>query len=423
MQQTCFCLSTAIALMAGFTPLKAYSQYSSYNSQGYASASPKPQYPQAGAPSQSYYYGTQPGAQYPNNQQPYYQQQAYAPQPASSAVDPRQQSTPQAPVRYEQPISPHERPRSYAARTVPAGGTNVGGLNRPINFPRDAGDDVDILKLQIFLDFHGYSPGEIDGRWGYNTERALYVYQRNNGMTQTGQLDDKMMQRLNAFQDGYLLEYTLAPDDIDGPYTVIPRTYPEQAKLKWLPYESKTEEIAEKFHMSQTLLRKLNPGMDLDQAQPGQTILAINTVGGIDDKRGKVNVIKISKNNKWIEAYDSEGRFMFYYPTTLGSKYDELRLGSWKVATKQVNPPFKYQPKLFWDVDDGEKEEMIPPGPNSPVGNVWIGTTMPHVGIHGTPNPENISKNTSHGCIRLANWDARQLFNRVEVGTKIECVQ
>lgn len=296
------------------------------------------------------------------------------------------------------------------------------GLNRPINFPRDPGDDVDVLKLQIFLDYHGYSVGEIDGQWGYNTERALYVYQKNNGITPTGQIDDKILQRLNGFKDGYLLEYTVTSKDVEGPFYTIPRTYPEQGKMKFLPYESAAEGLGEKFHCSQTLLKKLNPGIDFDNLRPGQQILALNTIDGIDDKRGKVSLIRISKKNKWIEAFDSEGRFMFYYPSTLGTYRDEIPEGKYSVQSVIRNPPFKYKPSLMWDAKPGEKEVDIPPGPNSPVGNIWIGTSRPSVGIHGTPNPENISKNFSHGCIRTCNWDAKQLASRISTGTPIEFV-
>lgn len=333
--------------------------------------------------------------------------------------DPRPSSKP--PVRIEEDIPVNEQPGPRAAQTIPVSG---GGASGRINFPRDAGDDVDILKLQIYLDFHGYSVAEIDGRWGYNTERALYVYQKNNGIEPTGQLDDKMLARINSFTDGYLLDYTLTADDLKGPFKTIPRDYYAQSHLSWLPYESALEALGEKFHSCQALLRKLNPGTDFDNLQPGQRILAPNVVDGIDEKRGSVAVIRVSKSNKWTEVFDAEGRFVFYYPSTMGhNEHDPLPVGNYRVENVIKFPPFKYKPSLFWDEDHNKPEADIPPGPNSPVGCVWIGTSRPSVGIHGTPNPENISKNTSHGCIRLANWDALQLSKRVKVGTKIEFVE
>jgi lipoprotein-anchoring transpeptidase ErfK/SrfK len=114
---------------------------------------------------------------------------------------------------------------------------------------------------------------------------------------------------------------------------------------------------------------------------------------------------------------------MFYYPSTLGSVHDPLPLGTYQVTMVNHKPTFLYQPRLFWDVDDSKPTALLPPGPNSPVGIVWIGTSRKSVGIHGTPNPEAISKTTSHGCIRLTNWDALQLAKRVSPGTRLEFVE
>jgi len=414
MLKSSFLITACIAALASLATPNAFAQGYNYNSANpYGQQKSAAQQP--GYSSSTFQYGQAPQqaapVQQPQAQQARYQP-GYGPQPFGSDV---------APVRYEEYISPAEQPGRNAARTVAAGG--MGTFNRPINFPRDPGDDVDVLKLQVYLDYNGFSPGEIDGRWGYNTERALYVYQKENGMTPTGQLDSTMLQRLNSFTDGYLLDYTVTSEDMKGPFHPIPRTYPEQAKLKWLPYETKAEAMAEKFHMAQALLRKLNPGIDLEQLQPGSRILALNVINGADDKRGKVSLVRVSKYNKWVEGYDSAGKLLFYYPSTLGSEYDPLPLGDYKITQPVFNPDFEYNPKLMWDSKPGEKEESIPPGPNSPVGAVWIGTTRPNVGIHGTPNPENISKNNSHGCIRLCNWDAKQLASRVSPGIKLEFVK
>jgi peptidoglycan hydrolase-like protein with peptidoglycan-binding domain len=329
------------------------------------------------------------------------------------------------PERYEEEIAPSEQPGRRSASTVaaPNAGADGGALQRRINFPRDKGDDLDVLKLQIFLDYHGYSVGEIDGKWGYNTGRALYIYQKNNSMPLTGQLDDGMLRRLEGFGDAYLVYATLKPEDVSGPIGFVPRDYYEQSKMKFLPYESRREKLAEKFHCSQSLLQKLNPGVDLNGVGAGSQILGPNVVHGVDEKRGQVSTVRVSKHNKWAEAFDGQGRFMFYYPSTLGSENDPLPIGVYEVTGVNFNPTFNFQPKLFWDWDKTKPSALLPPGPNSPVGNVWIGTSRKSVGIHGTPNPENISRNTSHGCIRLTNWDAKQLATRVKPGTRLDFVE
>lgn len=378
MQKVRFSRFFAVAVTCSmFIPSLAVGQGYGYNYGQYGQPAQQPGY--AGG---SYYYGA----------------------PQQAAAQPQQPA-------YAQPQAP-----AYQHQQSGALGANV-------NFPSEPGDDVDVLRLQIFLDYHGYSPGEIDGKWGYNTERALFVYQKTNGMSPTGQLDSKILALLDSFKEGYLLEYTLKQEDLNDRVGPIPRTYPEQSKLKWLPYESRAEALGEKFHMSQSLLKKLNPSVDFSRLQPGQKILGINVLDTTDTRLGKVSLIRISKYNKWLMGYDSSGKLMFYFPCTLGGEQDPLPVGkTYAITTPVKNPPFKYKPHLMWD-DELGREYDIPPGPNSPVGNVWIGTTRRSVGIHGTPNPENISKNNSHGCIRLTNWDANYLANRVSSGVTLEFVE
>lgn len=397
--------TVATILCALALPYGAMAQSYGYNT-GQAQAG----YAQPGYNGASYYYGAQQPAQQAAAPAGYYGQQPARQQQPAYQQPAYQQPAPQAPGSMQQP-----------ARAVSAGSLGATGFD--INFPSESGDDVDVLRLQVFLDYNGFSPGEIDGKWGYNTERGLFVYQKMNDMAPTGQLDSKMISRLDAFQDGYLLEYTLKPEDVNDRVGSIPRTYPEQSKLKWLPYESRIEALGEKFHMSQGLLKKLNPNVDLERATAGQKLLVLNVLDGIDTKRGDVAVVRISKFNKWIMAYDSAGDLMFYFPCTLGSEKDPLPVGkTYAITTAIKNPEFMYKPENMWD-DDLGRNYLIPPGPNSPVGNMWIGTTRKSVGIHGTPNPENISKNNSHGCIRLANWDANLLASRVKSGVKLEFIQ
>ena len=316
----------------------------------------------------------------------------------------------------------NEQPKANAAKTTAAGG-NVQMAGGKINFPRDPKDDLDVLKAQIFMDYHGLSVGEIDGQWGYNTGRAIYMYQKQQGLPTTGTMDDSLLALLEKFDKGYLVEYTVRPADVAGPFYTIPRSYPAMSKLKALPYESALEGIGEKFHCNPMLLRKLNPAVNLDNIQAGNKILAPNVVNGYDETLGKVGKIRVSKNNKWMEAYDPSGRLMFYYPCTLGSEHDPLPLGNYSVTGVQKNPSYSYNPALFWDGNKSDPPCTLAPGPNGPVGDMWIGTSRKSMGIHGTPNPENISRNSSHGCIRLCNWDVHQLGARVSAGTTLEFVE
>ena len=127
-------------------------------------------------------------------------------------------------------------------------------------------------------------------------------------------------------------------------------------------------------------------------------------------------VIRVSKSHRAVEAVSENGVVMARYPATIGSAHDPLPLGNWKINGVSWNPPYHYNPELFWDAETSDKKAKIPAGPNNPVGVVWIDLSKPHYGIHGTPEPSTIGKTTSHGCIRLTNWDASELAKVVTPG-------
>ena len=131
----------------------------------------------------------------------------------------------------------------------------------------------------------------------------------------------------------------------------------------------------------------------------------------------------ISKSRRDVTVTAEDGKVVFYAPVTVGSKNDPLPIGEWKVTAVQKNPVFHYNPKLFWDADPSHSKAKIQPGPNNPVGVVWIDVSKEHYGIHGTPNPATVGKAQSHGCIRLTNWDAWELAQLVKPGTSVSFIE
>jgi lipoprotein-anchoring transpeptidase ErfK/SrfK len=129
--------------------------------------------------------------------------------------------------------------------------------------------------------------------------------------------------------------------------------------------------------------------------------------------------VVVDKSEGWLKAYDAAGKLLALFTVTTGSGHDPLPLGEWGVNGVSRNPPFAYDPDLFWDVPDHEEEQQLPPGPNGPVGVVWIDLTREHYGIHGTPAPETIGRAQSHGCVRLTNWDAARLAGMVDTSTRV----
>jgi len=164
-----------------------------------------------------------------------------------------------------------------------------------------------------------------------------------------------------------------------------------------------------------------NAGLDRIRADSDDDRDWLHTLAslGVDSVQPDAARIVVDKSDGWLKAYDSAGKLLAMFTVTTGSSHDPLPLGEWGVNGVSRNPPFAYDPTLFWDVPDHEEEQLLPPGPNGPVGVVWIDLTREHYGIHGTPNPETIGRAQSHGCVRLTNWDAARLAGMVDGSTKV----
>ncbi len=271
-----------------------------------------------------------------------------------------------------------------------------------------------VVRLAILLDRAHFSPGEIDGQYGDNLRTAVAGYQSAHNLPMTGFTDQATWQSLNAETIPVLVAYTIAPSDIAGPFDHIPQDMMAQARLKSLGYQSPEEGLGERFHISPKLLTDLNPNKDLRKA--GEEILVPNVQRQQTTTAEKVIV---SKGSGTVTAFAADATLLAQYPATMGSEHDPLPLGSWKVTTIQQNPIFHYNPNLFWDAKSKDTKADIAPGPNNPVGVVWIGLSKEHYGIHGTPEPSKIGHAESHGCIRLTNWDAEELSKMVRPGTSV----
>jgi lipoprotein-anchoring transpeptidase ErfK/SrfK len=185
-----------------------------------------------------------------------------------------------------------------------------------------------------------------------------------------------------------------------------------QAKLTYLGYASALEEMAEKFHSSPEVLRAINPGANF--GEPGRQFTAPNVLVMPPPQAAR---IVVSKAESSVRAYDVSGTLLAFYAATIGSEHDPLPLGEWKINGVARNPKFHYNAELFWDAKDATDKATLPPGPNNPVGLVWIDLSKDHYGIHGTPEPSRVGHADSHGCIRLTNWDALELATMVRPGT------
>jgi len=275
--------------------------------------------------------------------------------------------------------------------------------------------DPGLVRIQTLLDRAHFSPGVIDGHDGENVRKAVAAYQRANGSPEDGRATDALLRQLEQ-ADGSeaLVPYVLTEADIAGPFVDVPESMEAQSRLEHVGYENVVEAIAEKFHMDADLLQALNPGADF--ARAGVEIVVANAGGGLT---GQVARIEIDKDALTLRAYDAAGQMLAFYPVTIGE--NNTPTGELEVTAVAFDPTYNYDAEELPSFnDDSGRQFQIQAGPNNPVGLVWIALNRDGYGIHGTPNPALISKSSSHGCIRLTNWDAVELGRAVQAGVPVQ---
>ncbi len=315
------------------------------------------------------------------------------------------------PVR-RKPLSQKERQKDVARlpdQTVTRRRQTLNGFLRP-NYNREQ-----MAALQVVLDRAGFSPGVIDGKWGTNVANAMVAWKEAKGENKLTN-PDVLKKQLSSTGGDAFFDYTLTISDVSGPFsTSIPVDYSRKAQMERLTYISVQEKVAEKFHMSEAYLRELNPGKNFNKSGTRIRVVAPGTV-----VRSKVHYIIADKSKEQVRAMDRNGRLIAAYPATIGSAATPSPSGTHTVERIALNPNYTYNPKLNFKQGNNDKILTIPPGPNGPVGSVWIALSKPTYGIHGTPNPDKIGKTNSNGCIRLTNWDAQELAKLVTKGVTVE---
>ncbi|MGY4436984.1 lipoprotein-anchoring transpeptidase ErfK/SrfK [Bradyrhizobium sp. F1.13.1] len=277
------------------------------------------------------------------------------------------------------------------------------------------------VRLQVLLDRAHFSPGEIDGRFGENAKKALRAYAEARQLPVSDTVTDDVWTALRADDRPVTMTYAITEQDVAGPFLKkLPSKMEDMMELTKLGFTSAREALAEKFHMSEQLLAALNSGRHFDRA--GDTIVVVDTSGAGEGISTKADRIEVDKVRQTVKLFDKSNALIGFYPATVGSEEKPSPSGTLKVTEVSRNPYYRYNPAYRFKGVHSRKPFTIKPGPNNPVGTVWINLSAEGYGIHGTPSPEKISKAESHGCVRLTNWDAERVAGRVSKGTPVAFV-
>ncbi len=253
---------------------------------------------------------------------------------------------------------------------------------------------------------------------GSQTVAALIAFQKKRGLPQSGLLDSQTKALLLVTQPA-TTEYTVTDEDL-GRVMPLPKTWLGKSEQTRLDFENILELLGEKAFSNPQLIRALNPGVNWNQIASGTTV----TLPRVDYPpiSGKAAFVKISLQQCVLEAFDAKTNLLAHFPCSIGRVAAKRPAGELRVTDIAFDPNYTFDPSVFPESPEAQtvgRKLIIPPGPNNPVGVAWIGLDRPGYGIHGTPAPEQVGRTESHGCFRLANWNASYLARLSWIGMEV----
>lgn len=313
-------------------------------------------------------------------------------------------------------LTPTSTPPPIAVTSPPPGEVRSAPVTE--GYPRPVRDAI---EAQVALARRVISPGPIDGVMGGQTRTALEVFQRQQRLPRTGELDAATRETLEL--DAPALTRVTVTEAELAQLRPLARTWAGKAAQDMLAFETVLEMVAEKTFASQRLIQRLNPDVDWTRVRAGQSFLAPSAA--YPPPTRKAAWVRIRLSQRTLEAFDANTNLLAHFPCSIAQRLEKRPVGTLRVTVLIPNPDYTFRPALFPEsaearAMDPSRYLMIQPGPNNPVGVAWIGLDRPGYGIHGTPVPEQVGRTESHGCFRLANWNAEYLLKLLSVGTPVQ---
>lgn len=274
------------------------------------------------------------------------------------------------------------------------------------------------LEIQVELARRGFSGGSIDGVRGPQSSAALRAFQRSVGLTETGDLDPMTGENL-LLSAPAIGAHLFTADELDALQSTG-TTWLAKSEQPTLAYATALESVAEHYHASPNLLKRLNPQTDWNSVQPGTSV----QVPAVEraNPAGHAAQLHIRLAAHELEATDENEHVIAHFPVSIARNVEKRPVGELHVTVVIPNPNYTFDPDVFPESPEAKelgRKLIIQPGPNNPVGIAWIGLDRTGYGIHGTPEPEKVGRTESHGCFRLANWDAQTLLGIAWVGMPV----
>jgi lipoprotein-anchoring transpeptidase ErfK/SrfK len=253
---------------------------------------------------------------------------------------------------------------------------------------------------------------------GPQTRAALRAFQGSRHLPITGEIDAGTRQALQL-ESPPLTNYVITSNDL-ARLQPLSATWMGKSLQTALEFETPLELAAEGCCASPKLILRLNPSLDWTNISAGTVYTGPDATNRC--AAAKASLLVIALTNRTLAVFDAQTNMVAHFPCSIAQRVEKRPAGELHVIAIAPNPNYTFDPKVFPESVEAQQIKtklILPPGPNNPVGAAWISLDLEGYGIHGTPAPEQVGRTESHGCFRLANWNAAWLVNAVSIGTPV----